>query len=66
MVHECKNTHGKYASPNGKRNYKYSKWCSTCMIFMLWEGKYCPCCKYVLRCHVRTEKWKKESEYKRI
>ncbi|MDH5568405.1 MAG: hypothetical protein OEX98_01265 [Nitrosopumilus sp.] len=25
------------------------KWCTNCEIFIHWDGKYCPCCDYVLR-----------------
>ena len=65
-MHFCKGIHDRFAAPMGKRNYKMSKRCSLCSLFVSWDGNHCPCCGYVLRYSRRTERWKKEAQYKRI
>lgn len=34
------------------------KYCNTCMIFLEWDGLYCPCCHYRLRESPRNSKVK--------
>ena len=49
----CKGTCVKYKAkkPFGinSRYENGQKRCSSCEIFMNWDGKHCPCCGYVLR-----------------
>ena len=48
----CKGTCTKYKvnKPyNMSRYHVGQKRCSTCDIFMFWDGKHCPCCNFVLR-----------------
>lgn len=67
-MHHCKNICGRFQAPKGKRNYKSSGRCSLCSMFMtIPEGEIlCPCCGYKLRISIRTERWRNETEYKRI
>ena len=37
----------------GQRYNDGQKRCSVCIIWIRWDGKYCPCCGYILRCHPR-------------
>jgi hypothetical protein len=36
----------------GQKRYNY------CSIFMVWDGRHCPCCVYVLRTKPRFRKYK--------
>ncbi len=48
----CKGTCTKHKAnkPFGKNRYTIGqKMCSTCGIFIYWDGKHCPCCNFVLR-----------------
>lgn len=48
----CKGTCNRYKvkSNSGNRHYTLGhKRCSTCKIFMNWDGTHCPCCNYTLR-----------------
>ena len=67
-MHHCKNICGRFRAPMGKRNYNDSERCTLCGIFIIHpESKHhCPCCGYKMRYHIRTERWRKEEEYKRI
>lgn len=44
---------GYYTQEHGKR-------CTTCAIFIRWEGIYCPCCGYHLRARPRKSQEKRE------
>jgi len=43
-----KHKSGKPFGANGRYELGQKR-CSICEIFINWDGKYCPCCSYVLR-----------------
>ncbi|WP_316506072.1 hypothetical protein [Nitrosopumilus sp.] len=48
----CKGTCHRYKAKKPGMHGRYNagqKRCSQCEIFISWDGKYCPCCGYVLR-----------------
>ncbi|MGI9565943.1 MAG: hypothetical protein ACR2LL_02880 [Nitrosopumilus sp.] len=48
----CKGTCSRYKAKKPGIHGRYNagqKRCSQCEIFINWDGKYCPCCRYVLR-----------------
>ena len=42
-----------------------ASYCGSCSVFLKYDGKYCPCCKAILRTRPRGG-WPKTKELKRI
>ena len=64
----CKGICEKYKSIKPKlNNSRYQagqKRCTTCQIFIKWEGLWCPCCGVLLRKKSRTPRSRKRSQEK--
>ncbi len=66
MTHLCRSNHIEYETCTNKefpyeRGYKL---CKTCNIHIKYEGRFCPCCGYLLRIknrHIKQNKWSYES-----
>ncbi len=43
----CKNICHEHRGSHGYRNG--SRWCGACTIWIKWDGKFCPCCRAMLR-----------------
>ncbi|PBO84820.1 MAG: hypothetical protein COA77_07540 [Thaumarchaeota archaeon] len=55
----CKGTCTKHKAIKPSNSIRYGigqKMCSICEIFINWNGKYCPCCNYMLRTKPRRTK----------
>ena len=57
----CKNVCDRYKAKKPRyssvRRYESGqKYCNTCMIYVHWDGLYCPCCHYRLREKPRNSK----------
>ena len=53
----CHNYKAKWISQT-LRYANGQKKCIVCDVFLIWDGKHCPCCSKVLRCKPRTGKGK--------
>lgn len=51
------NTDGRYITGQ--------KRCSTCELYMLWDGIWCPCCHAILRNKPRNTKNRKQLQYQK-
>ncbi len=62
MTHLCQNTHEQYETCTN-REFPYDrgyKLCKTCDMHIKYEGRFCPCCGYLLRMknrHIKFNKW---------
>ena len=62
MTHLCQNTHTRYKTCTN-REFPYDrgyKLCKTCEMHIKYEGRFCPCCGYLLRVknrHIKQNKW---------
>ena len=53
----CVNHKIKKPSASGDGRYESGqKLCSTCSVFMIWDGSHCPCCNFTLRTKPRNTK----------
>jgi len=43
-----------------------AKRCTTCSIYIMWEGRWCPCCGYMLRSRPKGNQYKKNIKKPRI
>ena len=59
----CKGTCSRYRAKkplNAGRYESGQSRCQVCGIFMMWEGRWCPCCGYRLRRKPRNLKYKEK------
>lgn len=56
---KCDKWKAKKPLPPLTRYSEGQKYCNTCMIFIMWNGLYCPCCNYRLRESPRNSKVKR-------
>ncbi|MCH9657949.1 hypothetical protein K0U27_04500 [archaeon] len=55
----CNNRHDQYKATKpygGSRYGDGQKYCTTCAVFVRWEGVRCPCCNYNLKYRPRTNR----------
>ena len=45
---------------NNPRYIVGQKYCSVCVIFVIWEGIRCPCCSFKLRTKPKSKKYKEK------
>ena len=55
---ECHKWKAKKPYATVRRYAVGQKYCNTCMVFLEWDGLYCPCCHYRLRQKPRNSKVK--------
>ena len=47
---------------NGGAYNKGYKWCKNCIVFIKWDGIFCPCCRMKMRVGVRNKNKAEDSK----
>ena len=66
----CQGICHRYKITKGKQNESWykkgAKRCTTCAIYIKWDGLWCPCCGYMLRNKPKNNQYRKTLKKSRI